>query len=125
MLADFLLPSCSTVVFQNRLRRLSEVKTDADIDQFGNGIESHEPVVTALACFALHPNDYRAAIASALWQGGDTDTIGAMTGALVGAHIGSSFTEAMPVNRLEEGDKFIMYVRELADRLVRHERRNV
>lgn len=117
MLADSLLPLCSTVVFQNRLVRLRDVKSDADIEQFGNGIEAHESVVTALACFALYPQDYQKAVATAIWQGGDTDTIGAMTGALVGAHIGPGFSTGLPIERLEEGQDFIPYIRELADRL--------
>lgn len=117
MLADSLLPLCSTVVFQNRLARLREVKSDVDIEQFGNGIEAHESVVTALSCFALYPQDYQKAVATAIWQGGDTDTIGAMTGALVGAHVGPSFSTEIPIERLEEGQEFIKYVRELADRL--------
>lgn len=117
MLADSLLPECSTVVFQNRLARMRDVKSDFEIEQLGNGIEAHESVVTALACFALYPQDYRKAVATAIWQGGDTDTIGAMTGALVGAHIGPSFLSGLPTERLEEGGTFVEYVRKLADRL--------
>lgn len=117
-LAEYLLPACTTVVFQNRLERLARIKTQNDVTQFGNGIEAHESVVTALACFALYPKDYRQAIATAFWQGGDTDTIGAMTGALVGAHIGSDFASTMPLDRLEEGAEFVAHVRELAGRLV-------
>lgn len=117
-LAEYLLPSCVTTVFQKRVGRLAQVKTEDDVSQFGNGIEAHESVVTALACFALYPNNYREAIATAIWQGGDTDTIGAMTGALVGAHIGSSFVQSMPLDRLEEGGEFVLYLRHLADRVV-------
>ncbi len=116
ILADSLLPLCSTVVFQNRLTRLRDVKTEVDIEQFGNGIEAHESVVTALACFALYPQDYHQAVAAAIWQGGDTDTIAAMTGALVGAHLGPSFARDLPIERLEEGEPFVKYVRDLANR---------
>ncbi len=117
ILAENLLPLCSTVVFQNRLDRLRKVKADEDIEQFGNGIQAHESVVTALACFALYPQDYQTALSTALWQGGDTDTIAAMTGALVGAHIGSGFSNDLPLKRLEDGDSFIGFVRALASRL--------
>lgn len=117
ILADNLLPLCSTVVFQNRLERLREVQEDKDLEQFGNGIEAHESVVTALACFALYPCDYQAAISTAIWQGGDTDTIAAMTGALVGAHVGSGFSIDLPLKRLEQGDEFIGFVRALSTRL--------
>lgn len=115
-LAAYLLPFCNTTVFQNRLERLVHVKTEADIAQFGNGIEAHESVVTALACFSLYPTDFREAIAATLWLGGDTDTIAAMTGALVGAHVGSAFADALPMGQLEEGPEFIAYLRTLSER---------
>ena len=116
-LAEFLLPNCATTVFQNRIRRLSKIVSPDEITQFGNGIEVHESVVTALACFALYSQDYREAIAVAFWQGGDTDTIGAMTGALVGAHISSGFVESMPLDRLEPGTEFIASVQALSERI--------
>lgn len=116
-LAEYLLPLCSTVEFKMKLSQLSEVKTDAEVEQLGNGIEAHESVVTALACFALYPDDYQQAISTALWQGGDTDTIAAMAGALVGAHVGMSFADGMPISRLEHGERFLAYVSELARRL--------
>lgn len=116
-LAEFFLPICSTTVFTNRLGRLLEVKSDADVEQFGNGIEAHESVVTALGCFALYPSDYRAAVALAIWQGGDTDTIAAMTGALVGAHVGSAIADDLPLSKLEEGLTFTSKVRRLAEQL--------
>ncbi len=111
------MPLCSTVVFTNRLARLRHVTTEADVEQFGNGIEAHESVVTALACFALYPNDYQQAVSTAIWQGGDTDTIGAMTGALVGAHVGAHFAEELPLSRLEDGPRFIQHVQRIADQL--------
>lgn len=116
-LATELMPMCSTIVFQNRVECLAHVKTQEDVSQFGNGIEAHESVVTALACFGLYPRDYRRAIATAIWQGGDTDTIAAMTGALVGAHIGSGFSDTMPLDRLEQGAGFVADIRALAQRL--------
>ena len=48
----------------------------------GNGIEATESVVTAIACFVLAPDSYRDVIGSAIYLGGDTDTIAAMAGAL-------------------------------------------
>jgi poly(ADP-ribose) glycohydrolase ARH3 len=116
-LSELLLPHCDTVVFQNRIKRLAEVQTDDDISQFGNGIEAHESVVTALACFSLFPTDYRAAVSNAFWQGGDTDTIGAMTGALVGARVGPDAVADLPLIKLEDGKAFGDYVQGLACRM--------
>lgn len=117
ILAGKLLPYCSTIVFTNRLNRLSQIEDIEDIAQFGNGIEAHESVVTAIACFSLFPDDFREAVACAYWQGGDTDTIGAMTGALVGARVGSRVGDGLPLDRLEDGQPFIEYLRGLAERL--------
>lgn len=49
--------------------------------------------VTASVCWALycalrHPDDYLAAVTTAIWAGGDTDTTAAMAGAIVGARVG-------------------------------------
>jgi poly(ADP-ribose) glycohydrolase ARH3 len=122
LLAEKLAPLCSTVVFQNRLERLRQVGSEDDIEPFGNGIEAHESVVTALACFGLYPTNYQEAIATAIWQGGDTDTIAAMTGGLVGAHLGSSFSHGIPLDNLEDGDKFVGYVRDLSKRIAKLQR---
>ena len=116
-LSELLLPLCKTVVFQKRLKLLATITNADEIAQFGNGIEAHESVVTALACFALFPDNYRDAISHALWQAGDTDTIGAMTGALVGARIGPNFAQDLPTEKLEDGQPFLDYVEDLANRL--------
>jgi len=116
-LVAYLQQSCSTTVFKNRLRQLSTIQSDTEVEQFGIGIEAHESVVTALACFALYPDDYPKAVATAIWQGRDTDTIGAMTGALVGAHLGSSFADTLPLDRLEDGVDFVAFVRQLSEDL--------
>ncbi|MFO0939529.1 MAG: ADP-ribosylglycohydrolase family protein [Pirellulales bacterium] len=50
-------------------------------------------------------------------EGGDTDTIAALTGALVGAHTGPKFAESLPVNRLEDAEPFLAYLRELSKKL--------
>jgi poly(ADP-ribose) glycohydrolase ARH3 len=116
-LAESLLSRCTTTVFQNRLERLAMMQDEEEIESFGNGIEAHESVVTALACFALHPKDYCAAVSTAIWQGGDTDTIAAMTGALVGAHGGFPLTNQLPLDRLETGKPFVDTVRTLSERI--------
>ncbi|MEM1070035.1 MAG: ADP-ribosylglycohydrolase family protein [Planctomycetota bacterium] len=117
-MSKLLLPHCETVVFQNRIERLAEIQSVEDLDQFGNGIEAHESAVTAIACSALFSDDYRAAIQSAFWLGGDTDTIGAMVGSIVGARVGPSLADELPKDKLESGMEFIENVEALARRLV-------
>jgi poly(ADP-ribose) glycohydrolase ARH3 len=118
ILSSSLLPYCKTVVFENRLSRLADLTNESQIAVLGNGIEAHESVVTALACFALHPTNFKDAISTAIWQGGDTDTISAMTGALVGARIGSTVSDRLDLNKLESGLPFIDHLRLLANELV-------
>jgi ADP-ribosylglycohydrolase len=82
---------------------------EADRDhlrQIGTSAYVAEAVAAALYCFATHPNDFRAAILTAVNAGGDTDTIAAMTGALSGAHLGA---RALPPD-LVDGLEARMYI---------------
>jgi len=45
-------------------------------------------VLWSLYCLMAHPKDFWKAIEVAVWVGGDSDTIAAMAGAMVGAHVG-------------------------------------
>lgn len=45
-------------------------------------------VLWSLYAFLRHPEDYRAAVETAIMPGGDVDTTGAMTGAISGAYLG-------------------------------------
>lgn len=116
-LANHLLDHCSTVVFENRLSLLAKASEWQHLESFGNGIEAHESVVTAIGCFALYPKSFEQAVSTALWLGGDTDTIAAMTGALVGAHIGASFADSLPLHKLETGSEFIMEVKVICEKV--------
>ncbi|MEX1133725.1 MAG: ADP-ribosylglycohydrolase family protein [Acidimicrobiia bacterium] len=64
---------------------------DADDDwiraQLGNWVSADDSVPTALFCF-LTADDFPTALTRAIGLGGDTDTIGAMVGALAGARWG-------------------------------------
>lgn len=113
-----LLPNCDTITFGKQIAKLANVKTVADLEQFGNGIEAHESVVTSIATFALFPNDYLQAVGTAIWQGGDTDTIAAMAGALVGARVGRKGLPDELLRNLEDGDGFVSYVNEVANGLL-------
>jgi ADP-ribosylglycohydrolase len=54
-----------------------------------SGFMNHT-VPTAIFCWLRHPTDFRAAVESAISLGGDSDTVGAITGALSGATLGPS-----------------------------------
>jgi ADP-ribosylglycohydrolase len=63
--------------------------------------------VTASVCWALycalrHPDDYMAAVTTAIWAGGDTDTTAAMAGAIVGARVGVAGLPEGPLQQLND-----------------------
>jgi poly(ADP-ribose) glycohydrolase ARH3 len=59
-------------------------------------------------------------VARAIGLGDDTDTLAAMTGALVGAHFGVAAISPRLLDRLEDGEKGKSHIGRLAARL--HER---
>jgi poly(ADP-ribose) glycohydrolase ARH3 len=87
--------------------------------RLGTGSRASRSVPMALWSFLSASNDAEEAIVRAVNAGGDTDTIGAMSGALAGAYHGASGLPGRWVDALEERDKGRTYVLGLADRLSR------
>ena len=86
-------------------------------DVLGNGLEAYLSVPSAIYAFLAHHDSFSEAVLFAIRLGGDTDTIGAMCGAIAGAFHG---VEAIPRNWLavlENGYKGRDYVRTLSDQL--------
>lgn len=77
------------------------------IRSLGNGIEAPNSVPTALYSFLSHPESFEDAVLFAIGLGGDTDTIGAMTGAIAGAYRGEEEIPTAWRDKLEEGDRII------------------
>jgi poly(ADP-ribose) glycohydrolase ARH3 len=106
--ADFfgeLFGFARTEAFQRQLARAAEMSDDDPVDVFGNSLEAHESVVTALACFAGDPDAYPAVIARAIRVGNDTDTIAAMAGGISGARLGIRSIPVRLLEKLENGLK--------------------
>jgi len=61
--------------------------------------------------------DFCDAVRAAISLGGDTDTIAAMVGAIVGAHVGEKNLPVEWIEQLEEGPRGRSFARSLADRL--------
>lgn len=76
-------------------------ETGAVVRALGNGIAALEAVPAALAAFLGAPDDPRAVLTAAVRLGGDTDTIAAMAGALVGARAGADRLPPALLERLE------------------------
>jgi poly(ADP-ribose) glycohydrolase ARH3 len=76
-----------------------------------------ESLPVAIRAFLEHPDDFEAALAAALSNGGDTDSIAAMTGALAGARVGKRGIPATWVDALEDGPRGRSLVERLAEEL--------
>ena len=73
-----------------------------------------DSVPAAVYCWARNPTDARSAIESAVRLGGDTDTVGAITGALVGAGVGASGLPDDWVDGIRDWPLSVPHIRELA-----------
>ncbi len=82
--------------------------------KLGCGVESYNSVPAAIYFALKYGSDYRTAVLNAVSLGGDTDTIGSMTGAIVGAHLGLDAIPTEWVSKLENAP----YIRELAEKLL-------
>lgn len=112
-----LIDRCESGEYRQRLQLASKIRTCRDLGSLGNGIEAIESVPTAITCFALTPNSYRDVIANAIFLGGDTDTIAAMSGAICGALVGVAGIPLHLLEMLEDNAKGRSYIRELARKL--------
>ena len=85
-----LLSWAETEEFRWHLRMASKLKPGDPVSGLGSTLHAHRSVVTAIACFAATPGDFESAVGLAIGLGDDTDTVAAMTGALVGAFAGTA-----------------------------------
>lgn len=119
-LRNFVQPDCAE--FQEKLTKISDLLTRQPTvfevaNALGNGVEIFNSVPAAIYSFLTHADSFKDAVVYAVSVGGDTDTIGAMTGAIAGAFHG---VEGIPdewLNALENGEKGRDYVWQLAETL--------
>jgi poly(ADP-ribose) glycohydrolase ARH3 len=83
----------------------------------GNSSLAAESVPTAIYAAVAHGN-FEDAVSFAVRCGGDTDTIGAMAGAIAGARDGATAIPARWLDALEDSEKGRSHIQRLADRLV-------
>lgn len=114
--------------YREKLGWIPSIQERPDLARFGNGIEAIHSVVTAIACFCLTPESFTETIASAIFLGGDTDTIAAMAGGISGAYLGEARLPPRLVDLLEKTPKGGPYIRRLAidlhDAFVRYRSRS-
>lgn len=110
-------------VYRTKLQKLEALletaaSREAIIAELGAGEAAFESVPTAIYCF-LRFESFEASVSYAVSLGGDSDTIGAMTGALSGAYYGEGAIPAEWLERLEDGMKGRRYITRLAEELYR------
>ena len=105
-------------IYKERLESMSRLLgKEADrvrvIGELGNGIEAFNSVPAAIFSFISHPTSFEDAVIYAISLGGDTDTIGAMCGAIAGAYHGVGAIPSGWMERLENRQ----YIEGLGERL--------
>jgi poly(ADP-ribose) glycohydrolase ARH3 len=97
---------------------LAERQDPADVHaRLGSSSDAREAVCAAVYSAHAHPT-FEEAIRFAVRLGGDTDTVAAMTGAIVGARAGAGAIPRRWLDALEEGERGRSHVERLAERLV-------
>ena len=114
-----LIRRCQSEEFEWQLRAASRMSYHSQVSVFGNSLEAHRSVVTAIACFSTSPDSYEGAVGRAIGLGNDTDTLAAMAGALAGAQLGVAAVPAALIDHLEDGRRGRRYLQALAGRLHR------
>jgi poly(ADP-ribose) glycohydrolase ARH3 len=79
-------------VYRRKLEAAEKLLSEKDrlriVRELGNGVEAQNSVPTAIYCFLRNAKSFEESLIYAIGLGGDTDTIGAMTGAISGAYHG-------------------------------------
>lgn len=112
-LIDFTLSKIYKQKLEKAEKLLDKTNRLQVIRELGNSVEALNSVPTAIYSFLGNFDSFEEAVLYAISLGGDTDTIGAMTGAISGAYHG---IEAIPEgwkNKLEKRE----YIEKLAEKL--------
>jgi poly(ADP-ribose) glycohydrolase ARH3 len=67
----------------------------------GQSVKVHESLPFAIYAFLAHPHSFENCLLSAILNGGDRDTLGAMAGAISGAYLGAAAIPALWREKLE------------------------
>jgi len=119
-LIQFVLPEAKEL--EIRLERMMDLMGGSAgredvIRLLGHDSRIFSSVPTAIYAFLRHYESFEEAVVYAVGLGGDTDTIGAMAGAISGGRHGRSGIPWRWLSRLEDGQRGRSYIEELAERL--------
>ena len=87
----------------SRVRELirQEVPCRAAAEELGSGVAVHQSQPFSVYCFLQHPDSFVEALFCAALNGGDRDTMGAMSCAIAGAYLGVQAIPALWREKLE------------------------
>lgn len=77
----------------------------------------NQTVPMAVYCWAFSPNDFKAVVTNAVLLGGDTDSVGAIAGAIAGAGCGEESISGEWHNQLAEWPRGRKWMRDLSQQL--------
>lgn len=122
-LAQTPVPLGTDDIFEHQLNTIEQGLMDnaspMDIAPvLGTGIEVHYSVPYAIYCALYHHDSYEDAITSAIFAGGDTDSIACMTGAIVGALGGLSVIPSRWLKVYQDNDYSIEDIHNIATQLL-------
>lgn len=80
----------------------------------------YQTVPAALHAWIRHPTEYRAAILEVIACGGDTDTVAAITGAIIGARVGENGIPSEWISGVADWPYSVAWMRRLASALAEH-----
>ncbi len=102
---------------EEMLSRRKKLQAREVVQSLGNGVEAHFSVPSACYIAITYSPDFCDAIRAAISLGGDTDTIGGMVGAIVGAHVGEKGLPVEWIDQLEDGPRGRSFARSLTNKL--------
>ncbi len=104
-------------VYRQKIEKCSELLSETNkrkvARELGNGVEAYNSVPAAIYSFSRNWHSFKDAVTYAVSLGGDTDTIGAMAGAISGAYHGVENIPEEWKNKLEKKH----YIEKLAEEL--------
>ena len=109
-------------IYRTKLQHIKELLVGTPdkaeiIKKLGNDSSSPNSVPTAIYSFVSHYHDFKNSVVYAVSLGGDTDTIGAMTGAISGGHHGKRGIPNRWLDVLENDERGRDYIENLATKL--------
>lgn len=117
VLLEKLIDFTPNALYKQKLEKAKKLLDETDrlhvVKELGNNVEAYNSVPTAIYSFLRNPCSFEESILYAISLGGDTDTIGAMAGAINGAYLGIGAIPEEWRKKLERRD----YIEKLGEQL--------